>query len=198
MPGDCGFILLAGGESRRMGRPKAWLEFGERPLLAILAERLLTRFPEGVIVAGPGQELPETPVPVLRDEYPGEGPVAGLAVGLRAVRQPLAFVTACDVPFLNPDVAQYLSSVAACYDVAVPEWDGRLHPLQAVYRTSVQPAAARQLAAGRRRLMELLDQVRTVTVPESELRQLDPEGRSFFNMNAPEDYLRALSLWEDR
>jgi molybdopterin-guanine dinucleotide biosynthesis protein A len=196
MSTDCGFILLAGGESRRMGRSKAWLEFGGRPLLSILAERLLSRFPEGVIVAGPGQELPETPVPVLRDEHPGEGPVAGLAVGLRAVPHPLAFVVSCDVPFLNLDVAEYLANVAACYDLAVPEWEGRRHPLQAVYRTSVQPVLAQQLSGGRRRLMEVLDLVRTVVVPESELRALDPEGRSFFNMNTPEDYRRALSLWE--
>lgn len=192
---DLGVVLLAGGESRRMGTPKAWLEFGGRPLLVHLVERLRPRFPEVVVVAAPGQELPPVPARIVYDEQPGEGPVAGLVVGLREVGRPLAFACSCDVPFLHPGLPDLLASLAGDSEVVVPEWEGRLHPLQAVYRTSVQPLLEEQLAAGRRRLMDLFDRVRTRAVGEAELRALDPEGYSFLNMNDPGDYAEALRLW---
>jgi molybdopterin-guanine dinucleotide biosynthesis protein A len=192
---DCSVVFLSGGKSSRMGRPKAWLEFDGRPLLAHLVERMLRVFPEAVVVAAPGQELPETAARVVFDESPGEGPVAGMVVGLKAVMQPFAFVTSCDVPFLDPNVARYLLGIARAGDVAVPEWEGRLNPLQAVYRTSVQPLLAAQLAEGRRRPVDLYDRVRTTIAREAELRALDPEGRTFLNMNTPEEYERAKALW---
>lgn len=198
MKDDCAVLFVAGGRSSRMGTPKAWLEFEGRPLLSHLVERMLRVFPEAVVVAAPGQELPATPARVVYDENPGEGPVAGLVVGLREVTRPLAFVTSCDVPFLNPDVALYLANVAACYDVAVPEWEGRLNPLQAVYRASVQTLLAQQLAEGRRRPVDLFDRVRTVVVKEEELRAVDPEGLTFLNMNTPGEYERARALWTQR
>jgi molybdopterin-guanine dinucleotide biosynthesis protein A len=196
MNNDCAILFLAGGKSSRMGTPKAWLEFDGRPLLSHLVERMLGVFPEAVVVTAPGQAVPETHARIVYDENPGEGPVAGLVVGLREVTRPLAFVSSCDTPFLSPDLACYLANVAACYDVAVPEWEGRLHPLHAVYRAAVQPLLQQQLAEGRRRPVDLFDRVRTMVVREPELRTLDPEGRSFLNMNTPGDYERARELWD--
>jgi len=191
-------ILLAGGRSRRMGHAKAWLEFGGRPLLTLLAERLAAEFAEVLIVAAPGQELPPAPARVLADEAPGEGPVAGLAVGLREAARPLVFAASCDLPFLDLRLAAHLLGVLGEYDVAVPEWEGRLHPLQAVYRASLHPLLAAQLAAGRRRMVELFARVPTLTVTEDALRRIVPDGLTFLNMNTPDDYDRAQRLWADR
>jgi molybdopterin-guanine dinucleotide biosynthesis protein A len=192
---SCSVLFLAGGRSLRMGRPKAWLEFGGRPLLAHLVERMAAVFPEVIVVCAPGQELPDLDVRIVHDEDPGQGPVAGLVVGLRETTQPRAFVASCDAPFVDPRFACALLDRSDGYDVTVPEWEGRLHPLQAVYRASVQPLLARQLAEGRRRLLDLLPQVRTRIVSEDEIRGIDPEGRSLLNMNTPEEYQRALELW---
>lgn len=192
----CSVILLAGGQSSRMGTSKAWLEFAGRPLLAHLVERMLTVFPEVLVVAASGQPLPETAARVIHDERPGEGPLAGLAVGLREIAQPLAFVASCDAPFLDPRIALALAERSDGFDVVVPEWEGRLHPLHAVYRASVQPLVARQLAEGQRRMMRFLECVRTRVVTEAELREIEPDGRSFHNMNTPEEYQRALELWK--
>ena len=178
-----------------MGQPKAWLPFDNQPLLQHLVERMLRHFPEAVVVTAPNAEVPPTSATVVHDEQPGEGPVAGMVVGLRAVTRPFAFVASCDVPFLNPEIAALLLERARDADVAVPEWEGRLQPLQAVYRTSVQPLLQQQLTEGRRRPVDLFDRVRTVVVREEELRAVDPEGRSFLNMNTPEDYQRALERW---
>lgn len=181
-----------------MGTPKPWLEFAGRPLLAHLVERLGNVFPEVLVVAAPGQDLPETPARIVRDEHPGEGPLAGLEVGLREAGREFAFVTSCDVPFLDPALALLLLERVGEADVAAPEWRGRLHPLTAVYRASTYSHAASRLRAGHRRVMDLLDQLRVVRVSEEELHRLDPEGLSFFNMNTPADYERARALWPER
>jgi molybdopterin-guanine dinucleotide biosynthesis protein A len=191
----CSVIFLVGGQSSRMGTPKSWLKFEGRPLLCHLVERMRAVFPEVLLVSAPEQSLPDTGARVIYDEHPGEGPLAGLVVGLRAISQPLAFVSSCDAPFLDPRVAYALAECAGDFDAVVPEWEGRLHPLHAVYRASVQPVAAEQLAKGRRRMTELLDRVRMRVVTGAELRGLDPQGLSFHNMNTPEEYQRALELW---
>lgn len=195
MAEECSIVFLAGGRSSRMGTPKAWLEFDGRPLLVHLVERMQRLFPEAIVVTAPDQEMPPTGARIVHDEQPGEGPVAGMVVGLREVSRPLAFVTSCDVPFLLPEMVLHLAALAGEHDVVVPEWHGRLHPLLAVYRASVQPLLAQQLAEGQRRLMDLFDRVRTRVVRDEELREIDPEGRTFLNMNTPEDYEHARQLW---
>src|SRR5881296_771325 len=131
----CSLVVLAGGKSSRMGRPKAWLPFHGQPMLVRVLERLAPLFEERVVVRAPGQELPEVAARFVEDEEPGLGPVAGLTVGLAAVTRPLAFAVSCDAPFIDPLVVAHL--VARCqapYAVAVPLWEGRPQPLHAVYR----------------------------------------------------------------
>jgi molybdopterin-guanine dinucleotide biosynthesis protein A len=200
---DAAAVLLVGGRSSRMGRPKAGLLFDGEPLLAHLLRRLARAFPAIVVVRAPGQDLaiPSASVigasslVVAEDRVTDQGPVAGICAGLAAVRQPLAYVVTCDVPFLDPGLGVWMVSLVEGYDVVVPEWEGRLNPLQAVYRTRVLPVVEAQLAEGRRRLMDLYERVAVRKVSEAEIRAHDPEGRTFFNMNTPEEYERALSLW---
>src|SRR5713226_9551253 len=119
----CALLILAGGKSSRMGRPKAWLPFHGQPMLARVLARLAPLFEERVVVRAPGQELPEVEARFVDDEQPGLGPVAGLSVGLAAVTRPLAFVISCDAPFVDPRVVAYL--VERCrkpFHVVVPLW----------------------------------------------------------------------------
>ena len=193
---DCSALLLAGGQSSRMGTPKAWLPFAGRPLLVHLVERLEALAAEVLVVGAPDQSLPETAARVVTDATPGEGPLAGLAAGLQAATRPLACVASCDLPFLNPRVVEYLLSLADDVDAVVPEWEGLRNPLHAVYRTTLGIRAVELLGQGVRRPIALCDPDRTRIVSEAEIRRLDPEGRSFLNMNTPEEYIRALELWE--
>jgi molybdopterin-guanine dinucleotide biosynthesis protein A len=91
-----------------------------------------------------------------------------------------------------------MAALADGYDVVVPEWEGRLNPLQAIYRVRVLPLLEEQLAAGRRRPVDLYERVAVRTLSEEEIRVVDPEGLTFLNMNTPEEYERALALWRER
>jgi molybdopterin-guanine dinucleotide biosynthesis protein A len=175
-------IILTGGKSSRMGRPKALLPFGNEPLIAHLVRQLERKFKLVVVVAAPDQELPPVPAKVVRDEIAYQGPVGGIYYGLLAAIGTGAFVTSCDAAFLSLPLISFLSSQLSDYDVVVPYWQDRFQPLHAVYRRSVAPL--------------LNDRVRTRKVDEQEIRRFDPKGLSFFNMNAPDDYAQALRLWQ--
>ena len=188
-------IVLAGGRSSRMGRPKALLPFDGIPLITHLVDALSASFPEVVVVASPEQDLPRLPVTLVRDRIPHQGPVGGIYYGLSAAAGDVSFVTSCDSVFLNPALVAHVVSRIEGHDVAVPHWEGRYQPLHAAYRRSVLPYLDEQLERGDLRPVNLFDRVRTRRIPEQEVRGIDPEGWSFFNMNTPEDYQAALDRW---
>src|SRR5918996_5570766 len=107
---DASAIILAGGKSSRMGRPKALLEFNGEPLIVHLVRTLENIFAETVIVAAPGQELPPVRAQLVRDDVPYQGPVGGICYGLRAAVGEVAFVTACDSAFLSSSLIAHLLS----------------------------------------------------------------------------------------
>ena len=188
-------IILAGGRSSRMGTSKALLPFDDEPLIVHIVRRLQPLFGDIVVVAAPAQELPSMPVTLVRDDVAYQGPVGGIYYGLRAARDDAAFVTSCDSAFIAPPLIAHLLSLSTGWDVVVPRWGERFQPLFAVYRRTVLPHLADQLAKEELRPVYLFDKVRTRIVDEDELRRFDPDGASFFNMNSPADYAEALSRW---
>jgi molybdopterin-guanine dinucleotide biosynthesis protein A len=194
---DAAAIVLAGGKSSRMGKPKALLPFGDEPLIVHVVATLRRLCAEVVVVAAPEQELPALPVTLVRDEVAHQGPVGGIYYGLSAAAADISFVTSCDSAFLNPRLIAHLVSRISEHDVVVPHWQGRFQPLHAVYRRSVLPLLEQQLARSELRPIYLFEKVRTLRIDEDEIRRFDPDGSSFFNMNTPEDYAEALKRWND-
>ena len=191
-------VVLTGGKSSRMGRPKALLPFDGEPLIVHAVRRLEPLFSEIIVVAAAEQELPPLPARLVRDQVAYQGPVAGIYYGLREARGAIGFVTSCDVPFLNLRFISYLISQISDYDVVVPYWEERLQPLFAVYRREVAPLLKDQLERGELRPISLYKKVRTREVAPDEIRRFDPEGLSFLNMNTPEDYQAALKRWREQ
>lgn len=190
-------IILCGGRSRRMGRPKAWLPFGPERLLQRVARRVALAAAPIVVVAAPGQELPALPpgVRIVRDPVADRGPLQGLAAGLAALDEgsELAYLTATDVPFLEPAWIGRLAELLGDDDLAIPQAEGFFHPLAGLYRIAmVGPAAEGLLADNRLRPAYLMDMVRTRVVTEDELRPVDPALGTLRNLNTPEDYHAAL------
>jgi len=194
---DATAVVLAGGKSSRMGRPKSLLLFDGEPLIVHIVRALKQMFAETIVVAAPEHELPNLGAILVRDEVAYQGPVGGIHYGLKAASGEFCFVTSCDVPFLNLALISHLTSQMSTHDVAVPYWENRFQPLHAVYRTSVRPLLKEQLDRGELRPVYLFDKVRTRKIGEDEIRRFDPEGLSFFNMNTPDDYERALQRWEE-
>jgi molybdopterin-guanine dinucleotide biosynthesis protein A len=194
-----GAVVLCGGQSRRMGRPKAWLPFGPERML----QRVVRLIKEGlgggpiVVVAARGQECPPLPADVacVVDPVADRGPLQGLAAGLDALPATveLAYASATDAPFLEPAWIGRLVELIGRDDLAVPLVDGRYHPLAAVYRRrAVLPAIEDLLLTDRLRLSSLIEAVRTRIVEADALRAVDPRLRTLRNLNSPRDYRRAI------
>jgi molybdopterin-guanine dinucleotide biosynthesis protein A len=192
-----GAAVLCGGESRRMGSPKAWLSFGSERMLQRVVRLVATVAKPIVVVAAPGQELPElgAEVSVVRDDIAGRGPLQGLAAGLNAFPDTieLVYATATDVPFLEPRWITRLEQLIGEHGLAIPRIGGYFHPLAALYRRpAVLPVIAGLLSADRLRPVFIVDAVKSRIVDEAEMRQVDPELGTLRNLNHPEDYQRAL------
>jgi len=196
-------VVLAGGQSSRMGTPKAALEWHGSTLLWRTAG-ILARAAGGpvVVVRAPGQALPALPpgTEVVADPGEGLGPVAGLAAGLAALagRAEAAFVSATDLPFLHPAfVHRVLRAAADGADVALPVARGYPQPLAACYRVALAPLAAELVARGQLRPAFLFERCRVTRLDEAALladcalAALDPGLDSLVNVNEPADYQAA-------
>ena len=164
-----GAVVLCGGESRRMGRPKAWLPFGPEVMLQRVIRLIATVAQPIVVVAAPGQDLPELPcgASIVRDEISGRGPLQGLAAGFGAFGDAvdLVYATGTDVPFLQPAWITRLSELIGDTDLAIPSIGGYFHPLAALYRPRVVlPAIEGLLSQDRLRPLFLVEAVKTRVV----------------------------------
>jgi molybdopterin-guanine dinucleotide biosynthesis protein A len=192
-----GGIGLCGGESRRMGRPKAWLPFGGELLLQRVVRILGEAVQPIVVVAAPDQDIPPLPPPVsiVRDAHRGRGPLQGLAAGLRRIAElggDAAYASSTDVPFLQPAFVRRVIELLGDAAIAVPRVEDRYHPLAAVYRTTVLGEIDRLLAAGRLRPFFLFDAVPTRAIEAADLQKADPTLETLRNLNTPDDYAAAL------
>ncbi len=146
---DATLLVLAGGESRRMGRPKAWIEVGNTVLLRYVVERLGAAFSEVVVsFAEPEQMEQHVPYRVVFDRKRSAGPLAGLEAGLIAARHDVLFAVACDMPYVTPSTAQLAVAAAGGCDAAIPRHDGLFEPVCGAYRKTALPAIVGALDAG--------------------------------------------------
>ena len=186
-------IVLAGGQSRRMGRDKALIEFQGRPLIVHVIDTLRELTNEIMVVANRSESHGAWGARIVPDYDPPCGPLGGIAAGLRAAQHDLAIVVACDMPFLNVQLLRYLLDAAADYDAVVPQTGADFEPLHAVYRRTCYLPIVQRLANGQRRVISFFEDVRLRTVPEAEWRAIDPTGRSVSNLNTPGDVAAAAA-----
>ncbi len=177
-------LVLAGGESRRMGRPKAWLEVGETNLLRWMVERLGPAFSEVMVSFAEPEQLEElVPYRLVFDRKKAAGPLAGIEAGLTVARHEVVFAIACDMPYVPRGLAERAVAAARSCDAAMPRVEGRPEPVCAAYRRSSLPAITAALDSGRLRAADL-----AARLDVTWLEGLDPD--LFRSLNTVEDYER--------
>jgi len=197
MDSPCGGVILCGGRSRRMERPKWSLPFGNETLLERVVRTVGSVVAPVVIVAANEQELPPLPEGswIIRDETPDLGALAALAAGLSSLADrgiKAAFVSACDTPLLTSGFVRFIVGALGPHEIALP-WQGDFyHPLAGIYRTSLVERIGTLIAAGQRRPLSLLTASDTLGIEPDVLRRVDPELDSLRNANTPEEYRRLL------
>lgn len=179
-----------------MGRPKLSLPFGAETMLARVVRIVKDVVSPVVVVAATEQELPKLPPGILvtRDEVSGQGPLAGLAAGIKALRGSVdaVYLSSCDVPLLKTEFIRAMIDAIALHEMAMPCEGQQAHPLAGVYRTSVESRVRRMLADGRLKAQLLIHDSDACLIDVAELRHIDPALESLKNVNSPDDYREAL------
>ena len=181
--------VLAGGASRRMGTDKGGLAYGAGTLAAFQTARLAALFPEVWLVVKEEPRYDFGPARVLRDGTAARAAAYGLRRAL-AEADDRVFVLAVDVPAIAEPVIREVAraGLATRAPAVLPEADGRLQPLAAVWRRSVLPELERRIATGDLSLHVLARGVGADVLPEEAWRPFDPSGNSFLDVNTLAEY----------
>ena len=189
-------IVLAGGSSQRMGRNKAFLQLEGMSLIERVIERLAMVCAELLVVAGDVQPYTGLGVRLVEDRFRGVGVLGGLHAGLEAATYDLAMAVGCDMPFLNPGLLRAFVGWADGVDVAVLRQGDQVEPLHGAYRRTCLPAMGAAIRAQRRRIISFFPQVRVRYVTPEDAILIDPNLRSFRNINTPAEWESARQEWE--
>jgi molybdenum cofactor guanylyltransferase len=205
-------IILAGGRSRRLGTDKTTMPWPpaapaapvgqapqadtgaagpERTLLEATGA-ILEQVCDEVLVVGYRAARP-VPYRVAPDRYADGGSLGGLFSGLTVAAGEYALAVATDMPFLSLPLLRWMLDQPRDYDVLVPVRE-EPEPLHAVYSKACLEPMRRRLDAGRLKITGFFADVRVRYVEPSALERLDPDGRSFFNVNTPDDLERARRI----
>jgi molybdopterin-guanine dinucleotide biosynthesis protein A len=187
-------VVLAGGKSQRLGLDKSLLELGGEPILKRILQKLAELSDDRLVVANRRQELAHLNVPIIADARPGMGPLGGIYSGLQAMRYERGLFVACDMPFLNVPLLQYMVRQCPEFDVVILRIGHKTEALCAIYSKGCLPAVADLLDHGQTRIVDFFPQVRVHYIERAEVEAFDPEHRSFFNINTRADLERAQQL----
>ena len=189
----CSGIILAGGLSSRFGgRNKALIEWNGRPLLDHIRQAFGGLFQEIILVTNAPGHFAAWDMTLVTDLFAVRSSLTGIHAGLFYAKHPLAFVTACDTPLLQPALIRMLLEAAGDdTDVVIPKTEKGLEPLCAVYSQRCLNPISHRLRQGDFRIRSFFRQVRVHHVPATRLRQHDPDLRSFYNINTSDDLEQA-------
>lgn len=179
-------VILCGGRSSRMHRPKALLPWQGQPLVSHMVERMREFVEDIVVVNNATLELPELAARVVVDRAANLGPLGGIREGLHAIRSEMALITSTDSPHLD---ASLVGSLMEAGPTAAFEVDGWVEPFPALYARALCSTADRLLNEGKRRPLHLLEAAGFHRLDGSAWRQ----AGIFDNFNTPEEYLQAVS-----
>lgn len=189
-------VLLAGGKSRRMGEDKRFILVGQRTLFERTYAVIRELFEQVCIVIAQDSPSLQAEVPVVRDLIPDCGSLGGLYTGLRRAKTQHIFLASSDMPFLNPDVIRYMVRLKDQVDIVINRWTTRLQPTHAVYGQNCVPVIEEMINLHNKKIHSMIDHpaLRVRVITEREIRHIDHDGRSMFNINTPSDLEHARSM----
>jgi molybdopterin-guanine dinucleotide biosynthesis protein A len=182
-------VILAGGQSRRMGKPKLFLDFRGNTFIAHLLAQLQQQVNEVMVAGAPDpRQLADLGVPVLVDIKPDIGPLGGIDTALSSARREWLLLVPCDNPLLPPDYAARLLHVAREQQAPLVylRKQGREQPLYAIVRRDLLTSLDSYLASGERKVLPWYESVGAVAL------DWDDAGLAFNNLNTPEEYAAFL------
>lgn len=193
---DCTGVILAGGKNSRLpGKKKTFRKIGDTPILETIHGIFARIFKEIIIVVNDPEDFAGWDMTVVSDIDPSRCALAGLHAGLFYAKYPIAYVTACDAPFVNPRVIEYIVRQAEPgKDVVIPRTDKGTETLSAVYSKNCIPVIERNLKNNIYMIKKFFRKNKVKEIPIEILRQWDPDIKFIFNINTPADLQKAQKM----
>jgi molybdopterin-guanine dinucleotide biosynthesis protein A len=184
-------VILAGGENTRMPFVKAFLEIGGRKIIESSLESLRNIFDRVFISTNNPELFFYLGAELVGDVIKSRGPMAGILSCLTVPGVSEIFVTACDMPFINVILIRYMvDKWDGRHDALIPMYRGKPEPLFGIYSRKVVTIMEEDLREGRKGLQDFLRRLHVLYIREEEVKAIDPDGRSFANINTMEDLIR--------
>jgi molybdenum cofactor guanylyltransferase len=183
-------VILAGGQSRRMGQDKRFLEWEGITFLDKVCLKMDELFDEVLLVtAREDCTCSHLPVRLVTDIIPHKGSLGGLYTGIKEASHPFVFVVACDMPFLNSTCIARICALPD-RDVVMVQLSTGLQPLHGRYSKRCDSIIEQMMDEGDLRIQNLIhhSSLSAQLVEESMFREVDPYGYSFMNINTPADF----------
>jgi molybdopterin-guanine dinucleotide biosynthesis protein A len=188
LPGISG-IILAGGKSSRYGSNKALVEINGIRLIERVIRVMEPLFERLIIITNTPQDYAYLKLPMVEDLIKGLGPLGGVFTGLQTMSDDAGFFVACDMPFLSAKLIHYMGDVLEDFDAVVPKVDWKIEALHAIYTKRCIPAIKEFIDNKDYQVIKFFQSVRVRYLNKEEILNFDPEMRSFFNINRPEELL---------
>jgi molybdopterin-guanine dinucleotide biosynthesis protein A len=188
--------ILAGGRARRLsGVDKGALHVGRVSIFERQLKALAGLADEIVVIGGEPARFDGCHVRVVPDRLPGSGALGGIYTALGEATASHVLVIACDLPFVSaPVLARLVSLADEATDAVVPRTVDGVQPLCAVYARRLKSRVRRHIESGHLKVQDLLAAIRVRELGPDEIASIDPTGRSFFNVNTPDDFEQAVRL----
>ena len=188
--------ILAGGKSRRMGRDKAFVELAGIPMIQWVISSLVAQCSaKAIIISNEPEKYSQFGLPVYPDVIPGMGPLSGLFTAFTVTGADRVMIAPCDSPFISPDVIKFILNYPdGGADAVIPFVDGREQGMLAVYSRGAVDRFAERIASASMMFDEFRLGLDRIFITEDELRVVEPDLRTFLNVNAPGDLQSATTL----
>ncbi len=187
-------IILSGGENSRMGANKAFLTRDGERLIDRTVKIFKDLFREVILVTNDPLAYLDLDVQIVTDIYKKKKALGGIYTGLFYTSCDHAFVTACDMPFLNQRFIAYMMEQIRDYDIIVPQTADGLQPLHAIYSRRCLPAIKNLLLQDKLKVTGFYKGLKSLCISEEIIKTFDPEFRMFLNINSPEDLTQLKSI----
>lgn len=189
----CG-VILAGGKSRRMGRNKSLLKIQGKTTIEHITSEIKRCSDEVIIIANEKDTYDFLPYPKFSDRFINKGPLAGLESALYHVDADIFIIAACDMPFIEHEVYEYMLEQLGNDDAVVPVYNDRPHPLAGIYKRTVLSEITRQLEMNNLRVRSFFEDINVKFLSSFGGISEEVVTKHFFNMNHPEQYEQAKVL----
>jgi molybdopterin-guanine dinucleotide biosynthesis protein A len=196
MKSPCTGVILSGGLSTRYeGTEKALLQVGGVRILDRIYDIYSELFEEIILVTNSPEKFLEWDLLIVSDPFPIRSSLTGIHAGLFSMTNPFAFISACDTPFLKKEMVEtIIGKIEPQIDIVMPETSAGLEPLCAVYSKRCLNSAQHHLEQEKLKIIKAFRKSRIKTISEKVLRTIDPDLRSFFNINTADDLQRAEEM----